>query len=152
MIKFILVSFLLTFFSSCSYSPKSPEGLIKMYVKDTSTKKVDREYYEKFTTGEILEATSTLSDEELENNSKMGNVKKAQTKIVMKKCESDDKCVVTYIVEYTYQSSTEKNASFKNEVKKIAEIQKVDGSWKIASVTNLKTYIEAKEPIDAMKD
>lgn len=137
---------------SCSYSPKSPEGLIKMYVKDTSTKSVDRDYYEKYTTGEILEATNSLSDEEFENNSKLGNVKNAQTKIVMKKCDSADKCVVTYIVEYTYQGKVGNKATYKNEVKKIAEVEKVDGSWKIASVTNLKTYIEANEPIDAMKD
>mgnify|MGYP001403214342 CR=1 FL=1 len=148
MIKFILMFV----FVACSYSPKSPEGLIKMYVSDTSTKKVDREYYEKYTTGEILDATNEMTDDELETSSKMGNVKKAQTKIVMKKCENDDKCVVTYIVEYTYQSAAEKKATFKNEVKKIAEVEKVDGSWKIASVTNLKTYIEANEPIDAMKD
>ena len=149
MINKFLILILLT---ACSYSPKSPEGLIKMFVKDTSSKNVDREYYEKFTTGEILEAADTLTDEELENNSKMGNVKKAETKIVMKKCESEQKCVVTYIVEYTYQSSSEDKASFKNEVKKIAEVEKVDGSWKIASVTNLKTYIEANEPIDALKE
>ena len=137
---------------ACSYSPKSPEGLIKMYVKDTSTKSVDRDYYEKYTTGDILEATSSLSDEEFETNSKMGNVKNAQTKIVMKKCDSEEKCVVTYIVEYTYQATEGGKSTYKNEVKKIAEVEKVEGAWKIANVTNLKTYIEANEPIDAMKD
>lgn len=142
----------LIFLVACSYSPKSPEGLIKMYVKDTSTKNVSRDYYEKYTTGEILEATNTLTDEEFEANSKMGNVKNAQTKIVMKKCDSEQKCVVTYIVEYTYQGKEGAKSTYKNEVKKIAEVEMIDGSWKIANVTNLKTYIEANEPIDAMKD
>lgn len=137
---------LVLFLVSCSYSPESPEGLIKMFVKDTSTKQIGRDYYEKYTTGDLLEAANSLSDENLENT-KMSNVKKAETKIINSKCEGD-KCIVTFIVDYTYQFKDEKINSYKNEVKKIAEVQKEDGDWKISSVTNLKTYIEAEEPIN----
>lgn len=77
----------------------------------------------------------------------MANVKKADTKIINSKCESS-KCIVTFIVDYTYQFKEEGTKSYKNEVKKIAEVEKVDGDWKISNVTNLKTYIEAQEPID----
>ena len=139
---FLVVLFLV----SCSYSPESPEGLIKMFIKDTSTKSVDREYYERYTTGDLLEAANSINDEVLENT-KMANVKKAETKIINSKCESS-KCIVTFIVDYTYQFKDEGTKSYKNEVKKIAEVEKVDGEWKIGSVTNLKTYIEAQEPID----
>lgn len=141
----------LLFLVSCSYSPDSPEGLVKMFVKDTSSKSLGRDYYEKYTTGELLEAADELTDEDLEN-SKMANVKKAKTNILSKKCESDEKCVVTFIVEYDYQFKDKGLKSYENEVKKIAEIVKVEGNWKLSNVTNLKTFISAQDPIEAGGD
>ena len=41
-------------------------------------------------------------------------------------------------------------AAFSSEVKKIAELNLVTGKWLIADVTNIKTYHESLDPINAV--
>jgi hypothetical protein len=52
----------------------------------------------------------------------------------------------------TYKSTTPDQAKFSTEVKKIAELHNVKGKWLISDVSNIKTYHEALNPIDALGD
>ena len=97
----------------------------------------------------MLASVSELSDEELEKDTRMNGVSDVSIKVISKNCQKDN-CVVTYIVEYKTKSKTEK--LFSSEVKKVAEIEKIGEDWKLASIRNIKTFHESKEPITPMQD
>lgn len=147
--KLVLILTLSFAIFSCTKGPDSPEGLIKMFVKEAATKKLDREYYEKYTTGELLESIENTTDEQLEKDSRLNGVSSVSVKIMSKNCQNNN-CVVTYIVEYKTESKSE--STFSSEVKKVAEVEKIGEEWKISSVRNIKTFHESKEPINPMQD
>lgn len=143
-----LIALVAAFFYGCSPGPSTPEGLLRMYVNDVTTKQVDKDYYLKYTAGELRESVEELDEEELSARSYLENVKKAQVEVLNKNCQ-EAKCVLTYVVSYdTYEKG---KATFSAETKKLAEFLKVDDEWKISNVTNLKSFFEAKEPIEPMK-
>jgi hypothetical protein len=147
--KYMLL--LLLILVSCNNGASSPEGLVKMFVSDSVKGKVNRDYYEDFTTGSLLEASRDLTDEEIEKSSFDG-IKSVKTKIISKNC-SEDKCILTYIVTYLTKTDLEDKSKtdFSTEVKKIAEVEKEGDIWKIAQVKNVKTYHESLKPINPLK-
>jgi hypothetical protein len=142
-----LLSFVVMF--SCTKGADTPEGLIKTFVKDVATKKIDRDYYQKYTTGKFLAVVEDQSDEDLEKNTRMPGVKRVNVKILSKNCDGP-KCIITYIVSYLTQ--TKEDSNFKSEVKKIAEVIKVEEYWKLANLRNLKTYHESTTAIGVSSD
>jgi len=146
--KNILFLAVIVAITGCFGGPDSPEGLLKMYVNDVSNKKLDRDYYNKYTTGKLQSVIESMSDEDLEKYSDKSSIKNPKVKILKKSCE-DSKCILTYIV--SYETYTNDAKSFISEVKKLAEVLKDDGNWKIADVTNMKTYHESLEPINALE-
>lgn len=131
--------------TSCSPSPSTPEGLLKMFVNDVTTKKVGKDYYLKYTAGELRESLDELSEEEVAQRSFLENVKSAKVDILNKNCQKE-KCALTYVVKYDMYSEQKK--AFEAETKKLAEIAKIDNKWKITGVTNLKTFYESLDPIE----
>jgi hypothetical protein len=142
-----LMSFVVVF--GCTKGADTPEGLIKTFVKDVATKKIDREYYQKYTTGKFLAVVEDQTDEELEKNTRMSGVKKVKVKVLSKNCDGP-KCIVTYTVSYT--TETKEDSNFKSVVKKIAEVIKVEDYWKLANLRNLKTFHESTKPIGVTSD
>jgi uncharacterized membrane protein len=142
-----VLSFLVIF--GCTKGADTPEALIKTFVKDVATKKIDREYYQKYTTDKFLAVVEDQSDEELEKNSRMSGVKEVKVKILSKNCDGP-KCIVTYTVSYT--TETKEDSNFKSVVKKIAEVVKVDDYWKLSNLRNLKTFHESNKAIDVSND
>lgn len=134
---------------SCTKGAKSPDGLVKMFAKDIATKKLDMDYYEKFTTGEMWSQIQDMGEEEFEKNTRMVNVTDVKIKILNKICEGS-KCVITYNAQYKTKNKEEGN--FESEVKKIAEVQQDGEFWKVAKVTNLKTYHESNKAINPLTD
>lgn len=134
---------------SCSKRAKSPDGLIKMFAKDLATKNLDMDYYEKFTTGDMFSNIQKLGEEEFEKNTRMHNVTDVKIKILNKTCE-DQKCVVTYIAKFKTKNNDE--GKFDSVVKKIAEVHQDGEYWKVAKVTNLKTFHESIKPINPLTD
>ena len=129
----------------CDKGPKSPEGMLKMYVNDLTSNEVSREYFEKYTTGPLLEKVQALSDEEFKEFIKIGKLKNAKIDISNKACTGIT-CNLTYIVKYDIVEAGKQQ--FKTEVKKIAVLEKAEELWKISEVTNVKTYIEGSSPIE----
>lgn len=142
MLVFVLVA--------CSKDPSTPEGLIKMYVEDVTSKQMTKDYYEKYTGGELWESISSLNDEDFESFSSLKKLKNAKVNIEKKICESKSECRLTYIIKYEYDGE-DKN-EFASEVKKVAELQKVEDSWKILKVSNIKSYVDSKTPINVLED
>ena len=96
------------------------------------------------TTGPLHAKLDSLSPEEIQEFLGVKNLKKKKLKITLQKC-SPTQCFLTYIIQYDVQQATQ--TDFAVEAKKIAELQLVDGRWKVADIVNQKTFIEAKQSI-----
>lgn len=145
--KFILM---ILFLVSCTKDIKTPEGLLAKFTEDITTKNMDRDYYYKYTTGKMKESIEKLTDEEFEEFRNLSRVKNSRVDIQKKNC-TEQKCSLTYIIKYDYQGSESKENEFKSEVKKVANLVKVEETWKIEDVSNIKTYHESVKPIDALE-
>lgn len=146
--KYLLMIFLVV---ACSKDIKTPEGLLTKFTEDITTKKMDRDYYSKYTTGKMKESIEKLSDEEFDSYGNLSRVENAKVEVLKKNCTAD-KCALTYIVKYDYKSEGSKDKDFKSEVKKVANLVKVEETWKIEDVSNIKTYHESVKPINALEN
>jgi hypothetical protein len=146
--KLVLSLLFLSILFSCDKGAKTPEGLIKMYVNDLTTSTVDKDYFEKYTTGKLWDKVSNLKEEEFSKFVNLSKIKKPRVKISNKNCVAD-RCTLTYVVKYDVL--TDKKKSFESEIKKIAILVKVGESWKISEVSNIKSYFEAAEAIEVLK-
>ena len=54
---------------------------------------------------------------------------------------------IVYVI--SYKTLEEKKAKFTSEIKKIAIVEEVEGKWIIMDVSNVRTYHESSEPINA---
>lgn len=146
--KYFLMIFLVV---ACTKDIKTPEGLLAKFTEDITTKKMDRDYYSKYTSGKMKESIDKLSDEEFETYGNLGKVKNAKIEVLKKNCSQEVKCSLTYIVKYDYISEESSERDFKSEVKKVANLVKDDEGWKIEDVSNIKTYHESIKPINALE-
>lgn len=144
MIKLISTLLMLHFLSACTNDAKTPEGLLNKFVVDITTKKLDREYFEEYTTGKVLENIEQLNQDEFEKFSNLSDIKEPKIDVIKKVC-SDKYCTLTYIIKYSQHIKQKKE--FNSEVKKVATLEKEGDTWKISEVSNLKTYHEAVNPI-----
>ena len=133
---------------SCTKGPSTPEGLIEMYISDLMTKDVDKDYFEKYTGGKLWESVADLSEEDFKKFINIKKVKNPKIEISNKSCR-DNSCTLTYIIKYDLLGENDK--SFKSEVKKIAILKEIEKNWKIFEVTNVKTFVDSKTPIEVMK-
>ena len=147
----LLLITLLSLFG-CSKDIKTPEGLLTKFTEDITTKNMDRDYFYQFTTGKMKESIEKLSEQEFEEYRNFSRVKDTKVDIQKKICSSDTKCALTYVIKYDYKASEEDGSDFKSEVKKVANLVKVEDKWKIEDVSNIKTYHESVEPINALED
>lgn len=136
---------------ACTKDIKTPEGLLVKFTEDITTKKMDRDYYSKYTTGKMKESIDKLSDEEFDSYGSLSRVENAKIDILKKNC-TGNKCSLTYIVKYDYKSEGSNEKDFKSEVKKVASLVKVEETWKIEDVSNIKTYHESVKPINALEE
>lgn len=86
--------------------------------------------------------------EEFVKSTEVKNVKTNSFQVVAKSCE-EKKCSITYNV--SYETKTEKEASFSSEVQKIAQMVLIEDKWLIAEVNNVKTFHESLEPINPLQ-
>lgn len=152
---------------SCSKEASSPEDLLKQFVNDMTSKKLDKEYFEKHTTGKMLEKVADFEAElkkinesipkeerdekelKVENVSPLTFVKKPKLEILRKNCQ-DNRCSLTFIIKFTqkmHEADKENSADYTTEVKKLAVVVKEDEHWKLADITNIKTFLETNKPI-----
>ena len=87
-----------------------------------------------------------MKEDDLEDLFKVDKYRKRNFKIISEKC-SEEKCFMTYVLEYDVLTA-QKTRDFVSEVKKIAELQRINQEWKIANIDNIKTFIDATTPID----
>ena len=85
-----------------------------------------------------------MDKKEFLNFSKISGLGKLKFGLLHQNCTTS-KCFLTYEIEYfqTYQNS----GKFKNASKKVAELVYQDSVWKIAEITNIKSFIDSQTPI-----
>jgi len=131
--------------AGCFSSADSPEAAITDFVNARLDKMVSRSEVLERTTGKMKVSLEGMSDEEFELFANLKDYKKQSLKIISKSCQ-EKKCYVTYSVGYK-QVKPSRNG-WSSEIKKIAELMRIEGKWLISDVTNLKTYHESSESID----
>ncbi|MDA8791595.1 hypothetical protein N9N67_00035 [Bacteriovoracaceae bacterium] len=144
-LNLIILSIFLTLIA-CVEEKETPEKTLSIYLKERTSSQVDLEFYQSYTAGKMLASVEALNEEEFNEYSRPIDVKKKKFKIMKKNCiEEDNSCFLTYII--SYDTPTEKPET-SAQVKKIAEMKKIENSWKIVEVVNVKTFYENKESID----
>ncbi len=145
--KIVILGLLILF--GCR-SQNKPEEALKNYMSDRlSGRLTSRDAILTHATGKYWAAINALSDEEFKKFENLSQVKQNSYKLLSSKC-TNDTCYLTYSVGYSTIENQKK--TFSSEVKKVAELKMEQGEWKIADISNLKTYHESLEPLNPLQE
>ena len=127
------------------FSPKalSPEDALRDYISYRFSSGQTREKHLELTTGELKAKVESLTEEQFKSYSNTSIYNLKNIKVVLKSCTANA-CSITYILSYNKPG----NGTDLTEVKKIAELEQIEGSWKVKEVSTVKTYFESDKPID----
>jgi hypothetical protein len=139
---------LLAFLGACTQGEMKPENVLKEFVDGSVGNVVNREFVLQRVTGKMEQSVIHMSEEEFALFANLTSLQKEGFKVLSKSCQTT-RCFLTYTV--TYLSGKPEQSKFKTEVKKIAEVNLVNGKWLIADVSNVKTFHEALEPINPLE-
>mgnify|MGYP001141813607 CR=1 FL=1 len=139
---FIVVIALLL--SGC-FKEKGAEETLSVFVNARFNGDLDRNEMGDYLSGQIKDSIMAMEEEDFDRFSDLSKLKKKKFKITHSNC-SEEKCFITYIISYDQYGDTTKD--FRVDNKKIAEMIKIDKSWKIENVTNVKTYIDAEKALE----
>lgn len=140
--KFVSILSLLLLVS-CFDSEKDPEVVLKKYIDDWFSGSLSKTDVLAVTTGVLYHQISQMDEGQFKEFLAQENKQKKKLQINLKTC-TETSCHITYTLTYD-QKSSDYNSSI--EVKKIAELVWVDNSWKIADVSNLKTFLDYKDEV-----
>lgn len=140
--KFIIISLLL---AACVNKADSPEAALKEFIDSRLEKVVSKEFVVERTTGKLRSSLEAMTEEEFTRFADLRSIKRDTFKVLSKNCQ-EKRCYVTYSLGY--RQAPEGKTTWHSEVKKIAEVQWIEGKWLIADVSNLKTYHESVETIE----
>lgn len=136
---------LLLSLTSCFDRIDSPEAALRDFVDIRLEKVVSKDAIVERTTGKLKSSLEAMTEEEFSKFSDLRAFKRDTFKVLSKNCQ-EKRCYLTYSLGY--HQNVEGKKTWSSEVKKIAEIQSVEGKWLISDVSNLKTYHEASLPIE----
>lgn len=140
--KFIIITLLL---SACINKADSPEAALKDFIDSRLEKIVSKDFVVERTTGKLRSSLEAMNEQEFTRFADLRSFKRDTFKVLSKNCQ-DKRCYLTYSLGY--HQAPEGKTTWHSEVKKIAEIQWIEGKWLIADVSNLKTYHESVETIE----
>lgn len=143
----VLICSLLFLLTSCLEDNRSPEAALKDFIEIRIGNVVTKSSLIEKVTGKMRASLESVTDEEFQQFADLRNVQRDSFKVLSKSCQ-EETCFITYSISYKTKQN-DKNV-FTSEVKKIAELSLVTGKWLIADVTNIKTYHESLEPINAV--
>lgn len=149
----IFILSILVMLTSCLEDNRSPESALKDFIEIRIGSIVTRTAVLEKVTGKMRASLEHVTDDEFKQFADLRNVQKNSFKILSKSCQ-EATCFLTYSISYKTNSIEEAKKDktmFTSEVKKIAELSLVEGKWLIADVTNIKTYHESLEPINALQ-
>jgi hypothetical protein len=142
--KLLLLTLTLLFTVGC-FKEKGAQETLRAYIEGRFQGSLDRLEVSEFLSGHLKKNILEMSDEDFEKYSNLSNLKKKKFKVTYESC-SLDKCFITYLI--SYDQLKDSKDFFRVDSKKIAEMTKIEDEWKIEKVTNVKSYLESKEPLN----
>lgn len=139
----LLIFSILVTLVSCDNNQK-PEQVLRSYINLRFQKSTDLSTLKSLTTGDLLRDLGSLGKEEKVKFEQTHQLKDKRVKILGRDC-GKEQCKITYIVSYKKES---KDNPYVAEIRNIATLKLVDGSWKIATIGGLKSYFESKKDIE----
>jgi DNA-binding Xre family transcriptional regulator len=139
MIKSLIKVALLLSFTACLNSDDSASGHLRKFVKKT-TDNLSQDGYADYAAQDLLESIISMDEEEFKNFQEQSNVEGVKVDILSESCQ-ELSCTITYVTKY--QTKTSDGSIYGSEVRKLAELVKSDEGWRVTSVKNVKTYLEA---------
>ena len=122
---------------------QTPEEVLREYVTYRFSPGQTKEKLLEFTTGETSSKVESLTEDQFKSYINTGVYRLKNIKVVLKSC-TENACSITYILSY----NRTQGEPLLNEIKKVAELELVEGSWRIKDVSTVKTYFESEVPID----
>lgn len=144
----ILMCSALMLLVSCLEDNRSPESALKEFIEIRIGNVVTRSSIIDKVTGKMRQSLENVSEEEFKQFADLRNVSRSSFKVLSKSCQGET-CFLTYSISYNTKQNDKE--AFSSEVKKIAELTMIEGKWLISDVTNIKTYHEGLEPINALE-
>ena len=136
---------LLPIIFSCT-KKSTPETVLREFVAKRFSESFSVNDFKEYLGGEILEEVTANDGEYIEKINETNKFKMGKFKVNAKRC-IEDKCFLTYSLDYKApyegEENTESNVSI--TVRKIAEMKKDQGAWKIFGITDVKTNFDYQE-------
>jgi len=143
---FSLILIIFLGLSGCN-SDTTPELKLKSYIKARFSGGMDKEDVLSYVTGPFYDFVNEMEEADFANFLDLKNLKLNFIKIIDKRCENE-KCFVTYLIDYSLMDGAGGKVDFKTQVKKAAELVSIEKDWKIFKIDNLKTLHKANKAID----
>ena len=148
--KIIGFFLLFTFISGC-VDKSDPEATLRNFINFRFDGAGKKDKAISLTTGELKKMLMDLSDEDSKKFWGVTNLAKNKLKINVKNCEQKDTvCYLTYTLSYK-QKSDQPKSDYNIETKKIAKLEKIEKSWLISDVSEVKSYIDSKTEIQIIE-
>ena len=122
-----------------------PDESLRDFVGKSIRGEFSRDSLLESTTGNLNAELANLDEEEMNKYLRMEGASHESFRINLKNCEGNT-CFLTYTLKY--EQSKDGQKTFDVELKKMAELRKVEEKWLLADVTDIKTYYEAEQPIE----
>jgi hypothetical protein len=142
-----VLSLLLIGLISCK-KENTPTSALKGYVNSYFNGDDTKDYLLKNTTGNMKLRLEGFTEDQWKDFLLKEPIKKKSLKILLENCVNEAKCFITY--SFSYKSDKKVKNGYLVETKKIAELHKESDYWKIANVSNVKTYLEGSSAIEVM--
>lgn len=141
----IFILALVIVFSCNKKSENDPETTIREYINYRFEPNQTKEGLVRFLDDEMKENIQELSEKDFEDFVNIDGLRKKKLSFIISKCEKQS-CYITYTLSYEKYDNEIK--MFEVEVRKIAEVKKSENeSWKISSISNVKSFIDIKTDI-----
>lgn len=142
--KNLLFSLIVLLAFSCT-KDMSPEESLRSYIDYSVSAKSTRDGFIQRSTGQMKERLEAMLDEEFNEFAKeMAHVQKKRVRFNHTSCQ-ESRCFITYTLSYDGQSDGV--SVYGVEVRKIAELMQEGEAWKLANISNVKSYYEAASEI-----
>ncbi len=147
MIKLLILINVCFFLVGCEKNDQ-PEDVLSSYIEQFLSKSLSKSEALELLGKELKESVAQMDDSDYSGYLERNSFKKRSFRIILKNCH-EDKCHITYILKYRQKTLDTKEYNI--DIKKIAQIEKIEDQWKITDIENLKTFIDAKNSIDVQE-
>lgn len=145
MIKVIGFICLCVLVVSCDKKSEQPEDVLSNYVTQFLSKSLSKNDAISHLGKNLKTSIEEMDEAEYSSYLEKNSFEKRSFRILLKNC-NELKCQMTYVVKYRQKTLATKE--YNVDVKKIAQLEKIEEEWKITDIENVKTFIDAKNPID----